>query len=97
MLQWIRLQEKFFVTKHEDNKVHCVFNGINYIKSIDAKFAKNIDAKFAQNISTIYKNSDAFYQKYYCILRIKHTKLMHQTKFYKVVEATYSTKCSLLE
>jgi hypothetical protein len=56
MLSWIRLQEKFCVTKHEDNKVHCVFNGIDYIK--------NIDAKFAKNISTIYKNNDAFYQKY---------------------------------
>jgi hypothetical protein len=56
MLQWIRLQEKFCVTKHEDNKVHCVFNGIDYTKNIDVKFAKNIYA--------IYKNSDAFYQKY---------------------------------
>jgi hypothetical protein len=71
MLQWIRLQEKFCVIKHEDNKVHCVFNGIDY--------TKNIDAKFAENISTIYINSDAFYQKYYYILRIKHAKLMHQT------------------
>jgi hypothetical protein len=51
--------------------VHCVFSGIDY--------TKNIDAKFAKNISTIYKNSDAFYQKYYCLLHIKHAKLMHQT------------------
>ncbi len=69
--------------------MHCVFNGINYIK--------NIDAKFAENTSAIYKNNDAFYQKYYYILHIKHAKLMHQTKFYKVVEATYCTKCSSLK
>ncbi len=56
MLQWIRLQDKFCVTKHEDNKVHCVFSGIDYIK--------NIDAKFAKNTSTIYKNTATFYQKY---------------------------------
>jgi hypothetical protein len=89
MLQWIRLQEKFCVTKHEDNRVHCVLSGINYTKNTNAKFAKNIFA--------IYKNSDAFYQKYYCILHIKHAKLMHHTKLCKVVETTYNTKCSSLE
>ncbi len=35
--------------------MHCVFNGIDY--------TKNIDAKIAKNISAIYKNSNAFYQK----------------------------------
>ncbi len=56
MLQWIMLQEKFCVTKHVDNKVHCVFNGIDY--------TENIDVKFAKNIFSIYKKNDAFYQKY---------------------------------
>jgi len=72
-----------------NNKVHCVFSGTNY--------TKNIDAKFGINIFAIYKNSIAFYQKYYCILCIKHAKLMHQTKLYKVVETTYSTKCGSLK
>jgi hypothetical protein len=56
MLQWTRLQDKFCVTKHDDNKVHCLFNGINYTKTIVVKSVKNIFA--------IYKNIDAFYEKY---------------------------------
>jgi len=65
-------KEVLHVSKHEDNKVHCVFNGIDY--------TKNIDAKFGENNYAIYKNNDALYQKYCFILHIKHAKLMHQTK-----------------
>jgi hypothetical protein len=58
MLEWIRLQEKFYVIKHEDNKVHCVFNGI---KKILMPNLQKIFLPFTKIVMASTKSINGFY------------------------------------